>query len=221
MLAILELFRLNRPYPALAQPPETSDLMHSGLTAVWVPDEHQEAMRNLVRAREDMKNQQRRARQQLNAFVLRCGHSWPSGKSRWTRSHYNWLEKLKCSDPLEQVVLQEYIDAVRKAGERVSEISSRSSLRISEDASTGVGRTAVCPEPRKNCGSIRSPSPKLQGHIFFISSGTSVALHLYIKNGDGRAVRRHSRCPARDRSCAHDPRGCRRRFPRARHSHTQ
>ena len=98
------------------------------LTAVWVPDEHQEAMRSLVRAREDMKNQQRRARQQLNAFVLRCGHSWPSGKSRWTQSHYNWLEELKCSHPLEHVVLQEYIDAVREAGERVSEVSKQIEL---------------------------------------------------------------------------------------------
>jgi len=75
-----------------------------------------------------MKNQQRRARQQLNAFVLRCGHSWPSGKSRWTQSHYNWLEELKCSHPLEHVVLQEYIDAVREAGERVSEVSKQIEL---------------------------------------------------------------------------------------------
>ena len=52
------------------------------LTAVWVPDEEQEAMRDLCRARGDMKSQQRKAQQQLNAFVLRHGHHWPAGKTR-------------------------------------------------------------------------------------------------------------------------------------------
>ena len=58
------------------------------LTAVWVPDQEQEAMRDLTRARDDMKSQERKARQQLNAFVLRHGHSWPSGKTRWGQPHY-------------------------------------------------------------------------------------------------------------------------------------
>ena len=41
------------------------------LTAVWVPDEEQEAMRDLCRARGDMKSQERKAQQQLSAFALR------------------------------------------------------------------------------------------------------------------------------------------------------
>jgi transposase len=73
-----------------------AQLLRSGdLTAVWVPDEEQEAMRDLTRARDDLKAQERKARQQLNAYVLRHGHAWPSGKTRWTQTHYNWLESLK------------------------------------------------------------------------------------------------------------------------------
>ncbi len=50
-------------------------LLRAGdLTSVWVPDPEQEAMRDLTRARDDMKAQERKARQQLNAFVLRHGH---------------------------------------------------------------------------------------------------------------------------------------------------
>lgn len=41
------------------------------LTAVWVPDEVHEAMRDLVRARMDATMQSKRARQQLLAFLLR------------------------------------------------------------------------------------------------------------------------------------------------------
>ena len=88
------------------------------LTAVWVPDHEQEAMRDLTRARSDMKAQELKARQQLNAFVLRHGHRWPSNKVRWTRTHYNWLESLVFPHAWQQVVLQEYVDAVKAASRR-------------------------------------------------------------------------------------------------------
>ena len=90
------------------------------LTAVWVPDHEQEAMRDLTRARSDMKAQELKARQQLNAFVLRHGHRWPSNKVRWTRTHYNWLESLVFPHAWQQVVLQEYVDAVKAASRRVA-----------------------------------------------------------------------------------------------------
>ena len=49
------------------------------LTAVWVPDAAQEALRDLTRAREDMKHLQLLAKQRLLAFLLRHG-SGPSLK---------------------------------------------------------------------------------------------------------------------------------------------
>lgn len=101
-------------------------LLRSGdLTAVWVPDQEQEAMRDLTRARDDMKGQERKARQQLNAFVLRHGHAWPSGKTRWGRPHYNWLEELKFEHDWQQVVLQEYINAVKTATQRVEDLTAQ------------------------------------------------------------------------------------------------
>lgn len=103
-----------------------AQLLRSGdLTAVWVPDEEQEAMRDLTRARDDMKSQERKARQQLNAFALRHGHAWPSNKTRWTQTHYNWLESLKFAHDWQQVVLQEYIDAVKAATQRVVDITAQ------------------------------------------------------------------------------------------------
>jgi transposase len=92
------------------------------LTAVWVPDEEQEAMRDLCRARGDMKSQERKAQQQLNAFVLRHGHHWPAGKTRWTATHFNWLEALKFAHDWQQVVLQEYVEAVKAASARVADM---------------------------------------------------------------------------------------------------
>ena len=101
-------------------------LLRSGdLTPVWVPDREQEAMRDLTRARDDMKVQEHKARQQLNGFVLRHGHSWPRGKTRWTKTHYNWLESLTFDHPWQQVVLQEYINAVKAATRRVDDLTAQ------------------------------------------------------------------------------------------------
>jgi len=101
-------------------------LLRSGdLTAVWVPDQEQERMRDLSRARDDLKAQERKARQQLNAFLLRHGHHWPKGKSRWTPAHENWLASLKMEDPWQQITLQTYIDAERAAGERVAQLTDQ------------------------------------------------------------------------------------------------
>ena len=101
-------------------------LLRTGdLTAVWVPDTEQEAMRDLTRARGDMKSQERKARQQLNAFVLRHGHHWPPGKTRWTQAHFNWLESLRFEQPWLQVVLQEYVDAVKAATQRVDDVTDQ------------------------------------------------------------------------------------------------
>ena len=101
-------------------------LLRAGdLTAVWVPDTEQEAMRDLTRARDDMKSQERKARQQLNAFVLRHGHHWPRGKTRWTSAHCNWLESLRFEHDWQQIVLQEYMDAVKAATQRVTDLTDQ------------------------------------------------------------------------------------------------
>lgn len=99
-------------------------LRSGDLTAIFIPDEEQEAMRDLCRARCDMKQQELKARQQLNAFVLRHGHHW-SKKTRWTKSHYNWLESLTFAHAWQHIVLQEYIDAVKAATQRVADLMTQ------------------------------------------------------------------------------------------------
>ncbi|MCG5539513.1 IS110 family transposase [Halorhodospira sp. 9622] len=95
------------------------------LTAVWVPDDEQEAIRDLSRAREDMKAAERRARQRLSAFLLRHGLSYSGGKSRWTQAHWRWLEGIKMDSPWQQIALQEYIDAVKEAQRRVATLEEQ------------------------------------------------------------------------------------------------
>ena len=89
------------------------------LTTVWVPDEEQEAIRDLVRCREDGKQHEQKARQRLKAFLLRHGKVY-DGKSAWTQAHFRWLEGCRFAQPVQQIVLEEYIQSVRQASTRVA-----------------------------------------------------------------------------------------------------
>ncbi|AWN15565.1 IS110 family transposase [Salinisphaera sp. LB1] len=99
-------------------------LRSGDLTAVWVPDAEQEAMRDLTRAREDLKAIERTARQRLGAFLLRHGHVYP-GKSRWTQAHFRWIERITMATPVQQIVLQEYVDTVIAAQRRVAALTGQ------------------------------------------------------------------------------------------------
>jgi transposase len=94
------------------------------LTAVWVPDEVHEAMRDLVRARMDALIQRTRARQQLVAFLLRHGRSFEGGKN-WTTKHRYWLARQVFDQPAHQMVFQDYVEAILTATEREEALVKR------------------------------------------------------------------------------------------------
>ena len=88
------------------------------LTAVWVPDGAQEALRDLTRAREDMKHAEKQIKQRLLAFCLRHGKSY-GGETNWTKMHFRWFETVKFEHPVQQIVFQEYVDTVKAMVKRV------------------------------------------------------------------------------------------------------
>jgi transposase len=91
------------------------------LTAIYVPREEDEAMRDLTRAREDAVKALKTARHQLSAFLLRYGKRYP-GRGSWTPSHMRWLSDVTLPHPSQQIVLQEYINAVSVCSERVDRL---------------------------------------------------------------------------------------------------
>ena len=103
------------------------------LTAVWVPDDAQEGLRDLTRAREDMKHLQRQAKQRLSAFLLRYSKCY-GGKSNWTQAHFRWLETVKFTQPTQQIVFQEYVDTVKALTKRVVGLDEQLALAASESA---------------------------------------------------------------------------------------
>ncbi len=100
-------------------------LLRAGeLTPVRVPDADDEAMRDLVRAREDAKSVERRAKQRTAAFLLRHGRRYP-GRTSWSRGYWRWLSQQVLEHPAQQIVLQEYLDAVRQATDRVERLTGQ------------------------------------------------------------------------------------------------
>ena len=100
-------------------------LLRAGeLTPVKVPDADDEAMRDLTRAREDAISVERRAKQRTAALLLRHGRRYP-GKTTWGRGYWSWLLQQVMDHPAQQIVLQEYLDAVREAGARVERLTGQ------------------------------------------------------------------------------------------------
>jgi len=61
------------------------------LTAIHVPTEEEEAVRDLLRCREDIRADLLRARHRLSKFLLRHGRRFTGTKKAWTRAHDAWL----------------------------------------------------------------------------------------------------------------------------------
>lgn len=94
------------------------------LTRVWVPDEAHEAIRDLVRAREAAQLGLRRARQQLQSFLLRHGRIY-TGRTPWTRAHIRWLAGQTFSHPAHPIVLAEYIQTIEDAEIRLERLTKQ------------------------------------------------------------------------------------------------
>lgn len=61
------------------------------LTAVHVPTEQEEAARDLLRCREDIRADLLRARHRLSKFLLRHGRRFTGTKKAWSKRHDAWL----------------------------------------------------------------------------------------------------------------------------------
>ena len=91
------------------------------LTAVWVPDERHEAMRDLTRAREAAVDDLQSKRRQVLSLLLRLGRYYP-GKRTWTKAHMNWLASQKLEHAEQRIAFEEMLLAVRQARERIARL---------------------------------------------------------------------------------------------------
>jgi transposase len=173
------------------------------LTPVYVPDERDEAMRDLSRAREDAVKSLRTARQTLGAMLLRYGHRY-NGKKNWTPAHMRWLSDVSMPHPAGQAALQEYINAVVECAARVDRLTNQllshlpdwrmapvvKALQALRGVATVVAMTTVA-----EIGDLtRFDNPRqLMAYLGLVpseySSGKSVSRGGITKTGNGHARR--------------------------------
>jgi len=87
-------------------------LMIDGLHAVRVPSTGEEALRDLVRAREDIRGDLMRARHRMSKLLLRHDMRFDGTAAAWTTHHRAWLAKVDLGERGAQVTLHDYQGAI-------------------------------------------------------------------------------------------------------------
>jgi transposase len=94
------------------------------LSYVWIPTESHEALRELVRAREAAKRDERRAQQRVKSLLLRHGVHRPEGLRSWTTQYKEWVKRLKFDHTSLEVTLADYIHEVDRQELRLLRIEA-------------------------------------------------------------------------------------------------
>jgi transposase len=99
------------------------------LTAVHPPSVAEEAVRDLVRCREDVKEDLLRARHRLSKFLLRRGQVYTGGQA-WTLKHERWISGIVWEEEADRPTVDSYrlsisqlVDRQRSLEERIEAFS--------------------------------------------------------------------------------------------------
>ena len=92
------------------------------LTAVHIPSEQEEAARDMLRCREDIRADLLRARHRLSKFLLRHGRRFTATKKAWSKRHDAWLRVQTWPLPALDQTHRAYLRAVDEAGARLAAV---------------------------------------------------------------------------------------------------
>lgn len=99
------------------------------LTPIHIPDVSDEVVRDLCRERTDAVDNRKRTKQRLSAFLLRNGHHY-TGRSNWTEAHHRHLRELVLVDPIQKLVLEEYVQTLDATIARVESLEDHMRIRL-------------------------------------------------------------------------------------------
>jgi transposase len=111
-------------------------LLRAGeLTSVFVPALGQEAARDLLRAREDVRRDRMAARHRLGGFLLRHGRHFTEAKG-WGQKHWRWIRGQRFEETETQLAFEHYVEEVdhldarmRRLDEQISEVAQSDEYR--------------------------------------------------------------------------------------------
>ena len=176
------------------------------LTAVRVPDAAQEALRDLVRAREAAKKDQLKARHRLGKFLLRHGRR-PEGMKAWTKQYLEWIKThVQFDQPALEATLSDYLDEVDHVAGRITKLEKAIDAAVAQapaemraviealQALHGIAQTSAATIVTELGSLSRFPSPRqLMGYSGLVarehSSGNRVLRGGITKTGNSHLRR--------------------------------
>jgi len=143
------------------------------LTAVWVPDESSEALRDLVRRGRQLSRISCEARHRLTKFLLRTGQRPPLGVKAWTERYVEWVQQVRYTHPAREATLLDCLNEVQhmdETSEAVGRVDCRSDSAGSRaDAGSGSRLAGIA----RHCAYLGSHDCCRAGqHLFTIRKCT-------------------------------------------------
>ena len=125
-------------------------LMAHNIVEVFVPDEETEAMRNLSRAHEDLREDLTRAKHRLTHLLIRWGYVWNEyndkgqRKGTWTHAHWQWIRSIELPEMAVQETLDLYISEVKHFEAQKRAIEKRIAQYANKERWRGRVETLRC-----------------------------------------------------------------------------
>ena len=113
------------------------------ITSVRVPSVSEEAARDLVRAREDVRGDLLRARHRVSKLLLRHGHVYYGGKA-WTGAHDAWLRRIRFDRPGTRAAYESDLESVEFAVARRDRLDAAIAAMATDSEFTAVVRKLCC-----------------------------------------------------------------------------
>jgi len=101
------------------------ELRSHSIRPISVPEEADEAARDLLRCREDASEDLRRVKQRLLKFLARHGYIYSGGGNNWTKAHWHWMSKLEFKHNHERLVYEEYSSQIHSLEERLARLEGQ------------------------------------------------------------------------------------------------
>ncbi|WP_087026393.1 IS110 family transposase [Thaumasiovibrio subtropicus] len=92
------------------------------INSIYIPDSCDEAIRDLIRCREDAMLDYRQAKMRLKSFLLRHGHPC-TGRQNWTEAYRRHLGAIHFLEPAQKIAYQHYINIVTEQFERLQHLN--------------------------------------------------------------------------------------------------
>lgn len=91
---------------------------------VYIPDDEDNAVKEYIRMRDDVKQHLKATKQQIISFTTRLGSQF-DGKTYWTQKHLAWLEKLEFPNAILRETLWEYLALYYTLSEKIAVFDKR------------------------------------------------------------------------------------------------